>query len=403
MTHFFIELFSQIAVPEVSDKAMSYYKSGNILWILEWLQIMAIPFLLLVTGLSGRLGRFAKRYGKNWFFSLLIYLISFVAFYQILSLPLAFYSGYLREHAYGLSTQSIGRWVANFGNFSMVILLTGAAFLWIFYLLLKRSPKRWWIYSSLTTMCVIFILTFVLPIWIDPLFNTFGPMKNKQIEKQILDLAAKAGMGDVTLLEVDKSKDTTLGNAYVTGIGSTKRIVLWDTIIDDKHPESALFIMGHEMGHYVLNHVWLWMGYYAILSFAICYLIYKISGFLLSRYHHIFRFQHLHDVASVPLFLVMINFFLFLQTPCLNALSRYMEIEADRFGIEITQNNTVAAEGFASAVSGHLANPRPGVIYKIWRSHHPSLGDRVDFCNSYCPWETGQPLKYAEHFKIDNK
>ncbi len=340
----FLKVIAQIAVPEATDVAMNYYHTGNILWVLQWICMLVIPLLFLVTGWSAR-------------------------------------------------------WFANFTSLSMVIFLVGASFIWIFYLLLKKSPKSWWIYTSLTTMCVIFILTFVLPIWIDPLFNQFGPMKNKQIEKQILDLATKAGIGDVKLLEVDKSKGTSRGNAYVNGIGSTKRIVLWDRIIDEKHPERTLFIMGHEMGHYILNHVWLWMGYYTIVAFCICYLIYKISGFLLLRYQVVFRFQHLHDIASLPLFLVMINFFLFLQTPILNSISRYMERESDRFGIEITQDNIVAAEAFAGAVLEHLANPRPGLIYKIWRSHHPSLGDRVDFCNNYHPWTEGDPLKYANYFK----
>jgi Zn-dependent protease with chaperone function len=141
------------------------------------------------------------------------------------------------------------------------------------------------------------------------------------------------------------------------------------------------------------------MGYFSALFFAVTYLIYKISNFLLPRYQRQLGFQHLYNIASFPFLLYLVNFFYLLSTPIFNYVSRYMEREADRFGIEITRNNEVAAQLFADAVGEHLANPRPGIVYKVWRSSHPSLGDRIDFCNNYCPWEIGQPLKYGEYFQ----
>jgi Zn-dependent protease with chaperone function len=239
------------------------------------------------------------------------------------------------------------------------------------------------------------------PIWIAPLFNQIGPMKDKQLEKTILDLASRAGIQDGRVFEVDKSKDTTKGNAYVAGIGSTKQIVIWDTAIESNSQEELLFLMGHEMGHYVLNHTWQSLGYSSVLIFVIFYLVYRTANFLLSRYQKRFGFQHLYDIASLPLLLLLINFFFFLTTPISNYVSCYDEHEADRFGLEITRDNQAAAQLFADAVVNNLINPRPGIIYKIWRSDHPALGDRIDFCNTYCPWETGQPLKYGKYFNAD--
>ncbi len=399
MIELFIQMFSQVEVPEASAQAMNYYQSGNFLWIIHWVWTLVIPLLLLVSGLSGKLGALATRWGKNWFISILIYLVFFIGLYQLLNLPIDFYVNYIREHDYGLSNQSFGRWLDQYGKMTLVFFLSVATFIWVFYLLLKKSPKRWWFYSSLVSIGITFIMAFIYPIWIVPLFNKVGPLKDKQLEKSILELASRAGIENGRVFEVDKSKDTKMGNAYVAGLGGSQQIVIWDTSIKANSKEGLLFIMGHEMGHYVLHHVWLQIGFFSVLFFIITYLIHKIAHFLLPRYHERFGFQHLYEIASLPLFLFLVNFFYLLSTPIYFCLTRYTEREADRFGIEITQNNKVAAQLFADAVGEHLANPRPGNLYKICRSSHPSLGDRVDFCNSYCPWEVGQPLKYGEYFK----
>lgn len=393
--------YAHVAVPAATEQAMSYYHSGNVLWILQWAWSLIIPLLFLATGFSGKLGTFAEKYGKKWFFSTSLYLILFVAIYQLLNLPLDFYASYVREHEYGLSTQTLSRWLDSYGKWTLVIMLSTVAFVWIFYLLIKKSPLRWWLYSWLVSIGIAFIMMFINPIWIDPLFNDVGPMKDKQLEQQLLNLASRAGIDDGRIFEVDKSKDTKMGNAYVAGLGNTKRIVIWDTSIKGNDLDGILFIMGHEMGHYVLSHNWLLMGYFSIIAFVISNLTYRTANFLLARYQKRFGFNHLSDIASTPLLLFLISFFILLSNPIFHYFSRYMEREADRFGIEINQNNKAAAKLFADAVHEHMANPRPGIIYKIWRSHHPSLGDRVDFCNSYCPWEKGQSLKYGQYFRLD--
>lgn len=390
---------ANVAVPEPSEQAMRYYHTDNVLWVISLVLSFLIPFLFLATGFSGTLSKLAKKWGRNWYFTIVVFLLFYLSLSQILTLPLDYYTSYVFEHDYGLSNQTLGRWFSNYGKSFLVSLITAFLFIWIFYLLLKKSPRRWWIYSSLVSVAILFIMMLVQPIWIDPLFNRFGPMKNKELEAEILHLASRAGIEDGRIFEVDKSQDTKTVNAYVVGFGSTNRIVLWDTIIQQLTPEQLLFVMGHEMGHYILHHIWWQLVYFTLLSFALFYCTYRFATYLMKRYHARFGFSDLSNIASLPLLLLLIGLFLFLTTPLSNFVSRTMEHQADRFGLEITQNNEAAAEAFVVLQQKNLANPRPGPIYNFWRNTHPSLGSRIDFCNSYCPWQEGQSLHYSKHFK----
>lgn len=389
---------AHVLVPEASELAMRYYRSGNVLWVIGQCLGLGIPLLFFIKGFTGRLSTLATEYGRQWFFSITLYLIVFTVLYQLAELPFDIYVQYFREHAYGLSRQKLGQWLSDYGKGLGVTMLSAIAFVWIFYLLLKKSPKRWWIYGSIVDIGVSFILMFVQPIWIDPLFNTFAPMKDKQLEKEILQLAAKAGIHGGRVFEVDKSKDTGVLNAYVTGFGSTSRIVLWDTTVQKLSKDELLFVMGHEMGHYVLHHMWWYMLYFSISTFIMFYLIYRSAHFLVHRYQKTWGFKHLYNIASLPLFMFLIAAFTLISLPIFNAVSRHMEHEADRFGLEITQNNKAAAEAFIVLQQENLVNPRPGMWYQIWRSTHPSLAERIEFANSYCPWRQGRELYYQKYF-----
>lgn len=390
---------ADVAVAQASEKAMSYYWSENVLWMIQQALSLAIPLLFLVSGFTGRLSDFSARWGRQWFFTIAVYVVLYILISQLIFLPFDFYAGYVHQHAYQLSTQSVERWFANEGKAVLVTTISAVSFVWIFYLLLKKSPRRWWFYSSLTSIAVLFITMFVQPIWIDPLFNEFGPMQNKQLEQQILSLAARANIEGARVYEVNKSKDTKKLNAYVTGFGSTNRIVLWDTTLSQMKPEEILFIMGHEMGHYVLHHIWWFFLYFGALSFFIFYLTYRSANWLMDRYRARFGFSRLDNIASLPLLLFITTLFTLLFLPLTNFVSRTMEHQADQFGLEITQNNKVAAESFIVLQQTNLANPRPGKIFKFWQSSHPPLGERIDFANRYCPWKEGKPLRYGKYFK----
>lgn len=390
---------ANVQVPEATAQAIRYYQSGNMLWIAALLWGFVVPFLFLVRGFTGKLESFAQKRGKKWYFTIAIYLVIFIAIFQLLDLPIDFYGDYIRQHDYGLSSQTLGRWFDNWWKGLLVTIISALAFVWIFYLLLKKSPRRWWFYGSLVSIGITMFMVLVQPIWIDPLFNKFGPMQDKKLEKQILELAARAGIEHGRVYEVDKSADTKTLNAYVTGIGHTNRIVLWDTTIKRMPTDQILFVMGHEMGHYVLNHVWWYLVYCSVLSFVIFYLTYKTGTILLKKYGKRFGIKQLHNISSLPLFILLLGIFTFLFSPLSNYISRDMEHQADIFGLEVTQNNRAAAEGFITLQQEDLGYPWPGPIYTFFRASHPSLGERVEFCNHYCPWSLGEPLKYNKYFK----
>lgn len=390
-----------VPVPAPSDKAMRYYHSGNVLWFVNLLWGLLIPALFLFTGFSAKIRDWAQRLGRKWFLVIGLYLIVFTAINFVIDFPLSYYQDFVREHSYDLSNQTFGKWFGDSLKELMVGLVMGVLFLWVPYLLLKKSPRRWWLYTSLLMVPFLFFVMLISPVWIDPLFNKFGPMQDKALEAKILALADKAGIAGSRVYEVNKSVDTKAVNAYVTGFMNTKRIVLWDTIIAKLNEKELLFVMGHEMGHYVLGHVIKSILFFSALILLTLYAAYRVAGAVIEKFKHRFGFEQLSDIASLPLILVLISIFSLVITPIAMTFTRYQEHESDRFGLEITQTNHAAAMAFVKLQQENLGNPRPGLLYKLWRASHPTLGDRIDFCNAYRPWETGEPLQYGRYFKKD--
>ena len=387
-----------VPVPEPSQQAMQYYRSGNLLWVLHQVWGLAVPALILFTGLSARLRDGARKVGRKWFFVIGVYYILYSLFAYVLDLPLDYYTSYLRPHDYGLSNQALSKWLGDSLKELMIGVVFGCLFLWVPYLLIRKSPRRWWLYTSLFCAALMFFVVLVVPIWIEPLFNRFGSMKDKQLEARILALAGRAGIEGGRVFEVEKSVDTNTVNAYVTGLWNTKRIVLWDTLIAKLNPDELLFVMAHEMGHYVLHHIVIGVLLGSLGVLFSLYLVYRLAGLLIRRCERRFGFRELSDIASLPLILLLIELVSLGMTPLVLAYSRHQEHEADRFGLEMTQNNHAAATGFVKLQAENLANPRPGPLYVLWRAGHPPLGDRIDFANAYRPWQRGEPLRYGRYF-----
>jgi Zn-dependent protease with chaperone function len=388
-----------VVVPEPSEEAMRYYRSGNLLWIVNALWGLLIPALFLFTGFSARIRDWAEKLGRKWFFIIGIYVTLFLLITFIIDLPLAYYQGFVRQHAYGLSNQAFDKWFGDALKSLLVGIVIGVMFLWIPYLLLKRSPRRWWLYTGLAMIPFLFLIIMVSPIWIEPLFNDFGPMEDTALEAKILALADQAGIDAERVYEVDKSVDTETVNAYVSGFLGTQRIVLWDTIIMKLDEDELLFVMGHEMGHYVLDHAVKLVFFFSALILLMLYVAHRSAGRLIDRFKGRFKFDQLADIASLPLLILMLNAFTLIGSPIAFAFTRHLEHESDRFGLEITRDNHSAATAFVKLQAENLANPRPGLLYKLWRATHPPLGERIDFCNAYRPWESGESLRYGDLFE----
>lgn len=387
-----------VPVPEPSDKALRYYRSGNVLWVIANLWGWLVPLALLVSGLSARLQRAAQRLARPWPVVLVLYFVFYALLNFVVDLPLSYYLGFARPHAYGLSNQTLAKWAADAGKALFVGLVAGAATVWIPYLLLRKSPRRWWLWTAAAAVPVMVFFMLVAPVWVDPLFNDFGPMKDKALERRILDLAHSAGIEGGRVFEVEKSIDTETVNAYVTGVFGSKRIVLWDTLVRKLDAEEVLGVMGHEMGHYVLGHVPKGIAAAAVLVLAGLWFVHRGAQGLLRRYSGRFGFARLEEPASLPLILLLLSVAFFLLSPIALAYSRHQEHEADRFELEVTRNNHASAMAFVKLQQENLSNPRPGRLYKFWRASHPPLGERIDFANTYRPWERGEPLRYEKYF-----
>ena len=388
-----------VAVPEPSEKALRHARGGDWFWLTEQVWGLLVPSVFLFSGWSARLRTAARRVGRNWFFTIVVYFVFFLMLSFVIDLPLSYFGEYVRPHAYGLSNQTFGKWFGDSLKGLMVGAIAGALFLWIPYGLVKKSPRRWWFWTSVVAIPLSAFFLLVAPVAIDPLFNKFGPMKDKALEGKILDLAGRAGIEGARVFEVDKSTDTNTVNAYVTGFGGSKRIVLWDTTIAKLAPDELLFVMGHEMGHYVLGHVMRSIFFFAALILVTLYAAYRLQGGLIARLSGRFGFTELADIASLPLVMLLVGVLSFVVTPVAAGYSRWQEHEADRFGLEITRNNHAAASAFVKLQLENLSVPRRGLLYKLWRADHPLLGERIDFCNTYRPWENGQSGRYDHLFK----
>ncbi len=388
-----------VPVPEPSEKAMARYRSGVALWLLDMAWGVILPAAILLTGFSARMRTWATRVSRKRVLTIAIYFAIFSIVTYVIDLPRAYYEEFVREHAYGLSNQTFSKWLGDSLKSLAVGTVMGALFLWVPYLLIRRSPQRWWLYTAMAAVPFLCLTMLIAPVWIDPLFNTFGPMKNKALETRILQLADRAGIEGGRVYEVDKSTDTKTLNAYVAGVGGTKRIVLWDTIIARLDEPQLLFVMGHEMGHYVLNHIWKLLAVISVLIAVLLYAVHRTAGAVIARQHARFGFTELSDVASLPLIMLLFSLAFLVASPMALGINRHFEHEADRFGLEITRTNRAAALSFVRLQEDNLANPRPHWLVRLFRQSHPTLAERIEFANSYRPWETGQPRTYEHLFK----
>ncbi len=388
-----------VPVPEPSEETLRFYHSGNVLWIVKTFWALFVPALILFTGFSARLRNWARAIGRKWFFVLGVYFVLYLVVEYVLDFPLSYYLGFVRQHDYGLSNQTFGQWFGDSLMGLVVAAVMGVLFLWVPYLLLKKSPRRWWLYTSVAAVPFLALVMLVQPILIAPLFDDFGPMKDKTLETEILQLADRAGIDGGRVFEVNKSEDTNAMNAYVGGLLDTKRIVLWDTLLNKLNREQVLAVMGHEMGHYVLGHIWKLLGLLSLLILAALYAVHRTMDFVVRRYQHRFGFSEASDVASLPLLLLLMAVFSLALRPMAFAYTRHIERESDRFGVEITRNNHAMASALAMLQDENLAHPRPGPLYVLWRAWHPPIAERIEFVNGYRPWAIGQSLTYGGYFR----
>ena len=269
----------------------------------------------------------------------------------------------------------------------LAISLVIGALLGALALLGIRKVKRWWLALWIGSIPIMILLIVIAPIFLDPVFNKFEPLKDEVLKEKLLTMASKAGIEGGRVYQVDKSKQTKTMNAYVTGIGPTKRIVMWDTLLAKMNHDEVLAVMGHEMGHYVLNHLWKGLAAAFGLSFVILFLAQRVYEWGIRRWGGRWGVTDSTDSAALPWLLAIVTMIAFLLSPVMSGISRYREHESDKFGLELTQKNEAMATAFIKLAEDSKINPRPHPFIEFWRYSHPSIGRRVDFVLRYKPWE----------------
>ncbi|WP_113921469.1 M48 family metallopeptidase [Alkalibaculum bacchi] len=371
----------RVEYPQLQEEAYSFRKDNLKVWGVRLLLTFIIPLLFLTSGFSQRISTLAGN-RKGVFQSGILYGMIFFSLIFLISLPLDFYSSYILPHKYGLSDQSFFRWLEiNIKEFLINDLII-SLFLWIPYLIIYKHPKTWWFKIALIIIPIIIFITFISPLVIDPIFNEYTSIEDEKLGQEIEGLLSKAGIEDAGIYKVDKSKDTKTMNAYMTGIFDSKRIVLWDTTINNLEEDEVLSITAHEIGHYEKGHIGKSIIISSISIFLIIYLVYRLSTCILKLSNGAFGFKDLCTYASIPLLIIMLNLFSFLSNPISSYLSRSMEIEADRYEISLTEDRESAVSAMEKLTKTSLGLPRPSNIYKIWYHTHPTLEDRIELYRS---------------------
>lgn len=353
-----------------------YSKIRNLLFFLstplEWL----FYFLILLLGLSRAFKKWGEQTAKNKYLQKAIYLIWLSFFAFAATFPLNYISFTLSK-TYNISTQSFASWMKDelidfWINYATMFIIVV-----VLYWLMSKSKKFWWLFAWMLSVPFTLFIMFLQPVVIDPLYNDFSPLKNKELETKILELASKANIPAQHVFEVNMAEKTNALNAYVTGIGANSRIVLWDTTLNRLTDDQILFIMAHEMAHYVEKHIYIGIGGYLLMSLVGLYLVSRLMNWAIAHWGKEFKVKDVADLKSLPLFLMFLSMMMFAASPFSNMVSRYQETRADKYAIEMTQNTNAAIGSFQELTKAGLSQVNPPLLVKIFRYGHPTMLERI--------------------------
>ena len=295
---------------------------------------------------------------------------------------------------YGISIQPWSGWFLDWLKAQAVSVPITILVTWGFYFLLRRSPRRWWIYAWAACIPLILFTAWIEPYVIEPLFNDFVPLASTHPElvAPIEALLGRAGVFIPAdhLFEMRASAKTNELNAYVSGFGSSKRVVLYDTIIAKEQGPALMTTFGHELGHYVLGHVAKGIGYASIGLLFSFFLAYLLIRWFISKWGARFDVPSPHDAGSLPVFALIVLLISFFGEPLGNWYSRMQEHEADVYSLDVTagivpDNLQAAARAFQVEGETSLAPPDPSPFIVFWLYSHPPIRDRIDFTLHYTP------------------
>lgn len=372
--------FPTTAPPPTPD-ALRYYREGNLIFALARVFEITVPLLFVASGGAARLERFARgRDGRRgWLGAFLVFAAVALALWTLALLPLAAWAGYLRPHRYGLSTETFAAWLADRGKAFVVDLAVVLAVGWIPWRLVATRPRSWWAWTATLALPFYFVALYLAPLLVDPLFHDFRPLAPGPLRDDVLAFAAQSGIPDTRVFVADLSRETTTVNAYVTGFLGSHRIVLWDTLLARFAHDEVLAVVGHEIGHYVLGHVWRTLVVVGALTFVALFAVDRLVRALLARRGARWAIASSTALAALPLHLAALALVSLVLTPVGLAVSRHHERAADAHGLALTGDAPAMARAFVALQRSNLSHPRPGTLYTLLRASHPSLGERVEW------------------------
>jgi Zn-dependent protease with chaperone function len=368
-----------VQMPVITSEMREYSRLHYIAYFVGTAYELAVMFLILQTGLSTYIRDRAEHDAKSPVMQFTLYSMSLYAVICLSMAPIAYADTYLMEHSFGLSQQSFLSWFLDLIKIGAIGFLLFFPLAGSLFLLVRKMPRRWPIVFCLVASSWIGIATFASPVLLEPVLNNFTVMPNGALKTQIEDLAAKAGAANAPIYVADKSKQTNKLNAYVSGLGASTHVVIWDTTLKNLPDDQILAIVGHELGHYYLHHVY--MDFF--ISVGINILLVPFNMYLLrpyiARLPKRWGIRGLEDFAVLPALMLTLSIFGFLSDPIDNAWSRKQEHDADAFSLRVTGNGPAMARAFVALSQQNLSEPDPPPFIEFWLFSHPSLKDRINF------------------------
>jgi STE24 endopeptidase len=383
--------------PDLYRKARNLSKIRFRLALVGFVYGLIVLWLILHWKLGPKYRDWAERFSARRFLQSIVFAPLLLLTIAVLTLPLDVYSQWI-EKQYGLSVQNWPSWAWDWIKGEFISLIVGTILIWLLYLVIRRSPQRWWFYFWLISLPIGVFLFFLSPWVIDPMFHKFEPLQQKDpdLTASLERMVERAGenIPPQRMFWMGAGEKTTGLNAYVTGIGASKRIVVWDTTIARMNTPQIVFVAGHETGHYVLQHIPKGLTFFALLLLVFFYLGYRLIGWVLARWGSGWGLRGLEDWASLPALMLLLSVFSFATTPIASGFSRYLEHQADQYGLEVTHGLTpdsgqLAAQAFQVLGEVDLADPDPSPLQVFLFYDHPSIPDRIRFCLTYNPWANG--------------
>jgi STE24 endopeptidase len=383
--------------PEKLAKAIALSRIRDTLAITEGIWGIVFLWLLLSAGTWSRIEGWAQRRAKHRWVQGVLFFFAFFILTTVASLPFDMY-GQHASRSYGVSVQTWPSWWSDQAKSLGVALVIGTLVLLLFNWIVRRWPRRYWVGVWVATVPIIILLIFLSPLIIDPLFNQFEPLELHhaplvaKLERVVQRTGIDIPPNRMFLMKASKKYNGI--NAYVTGIGASKRYVMWDTATDRMPDDEVLFVFGHESGHYVLHHIPQMIAGIAVGLFFVYWACATFAAWLVQRFGPGWGTTELSSRTGFVVLLFVVSVAGFVLQPATNAFSRHFEHQADVFGQEaihgiVADPQKTAMSAFNQLGEAWLEDPKPNAFIEFWLYNHPSVQRRAQFAAQYNPWANG--------------